>query len=306
MDRGHPLAVLGLVGYMLERLIPQRFSGLGGEKRQDVDLGVFIDNIAGMPDPEHTVVLATLAEMLVDDPTLQRQCRRKLAQHADSPPKWITDLGRVTIGRAGRIAETLGDRDQLVFEVKLADGRPMTCAVAIDRLYSNTVGDFDVWSGTVGSMVAGIAEKADVYFVEMAAADVRTWIEEAFGSAIGPVFGPDRPGCRAVMRWLLAQLPEGGRGYRRPDEDWRAIEALLDTFFASPQGQPFDRFDHRELLGEMIEGGDPLRWSEPRVEKALQWLPGSYNMAPEAVLDAPDLLRAFIPVAHALVVSGMS
>ena len=46
--------------------------------------------------------------------------------------------------------------------------------------------------------------------------------------------------------------------------------------------------------------GDPLRWSAARVERAIGETTYFEDSIPlEVVLDAPDLLRAFIPFAHA-------
>jgi hypothetical protein len=84
--------------------------------------------------------------------------------------------------------------------------------------------------------------------------------------------------------------------------DWPEIEELCDRFFATDSAAPFTDSGHRELLLELLEDErDPLRWSAMRVEQAI----GSahhydYDRIPlEIALDAPDLLRAFIPFAHA-------
>ena len=46
--------------------------------------------------------------------------------------------------------------------------------------------------------------------------------------------------------------------------------------------------------------GDPLRWSAARVEQAIGGTPYIEDSIPlEVALDAPDLLRAFIPFVHA-------
>ena len=46
--------------------------------------------------------------------------------------------------------------------------------------------------------------------------------------------------------------------------------------------------------------GDPLRWSAARVEQAIGGtFYGDGSIPLEVALDAPDLLRAFIPYAHA-------
>ena len=53
---------------------------------------------------------------------------------------------------------------------------------------------------------------------------------------------------------------------------------------------------------ELLETGtgDPLRWSTERVRQAIGYpLFGDGSIPLEVALDAPDLLRAFIPYAHA-------
>ncbi|WP_051288671.1 hypothetical protein [Mycobacterium sp. URHD0025] len=81
-----------------------------------------------------------------------------------------------------------------------------------------------------------------------------------------------------------------------------AAGQLCDRFFASDSASPFAGPGHRDLLLELIETGcgDPLRWSDIRVERAIgsPYYDDSYTPL-EIVLDAPDLLRAFIPFAHA-------
>jgi hypothetical protein len=67
-------------------------------------------------------------------------------------------------------------------------------------------------------------------------------------------------------------------------------------------GAPFTEPGHRELLLQLFKSGtgDPLRWSGTRVERAIGDTPYLEHSSPlEVVLDSPDLLRAFVPFAHA-------
>lgn len=67
-------------------------------------------------------------------------------------------------------------------------------------------------------------------------------------------------------------------------------------------GSAFTDREHRRLLLELFEtgSGDPLRWSPTRVQHILDDTPDIDDYTPlEVVLDTPDLLRAFIPFAHA-------
>ena len=77
---------------------------------------------------------------------------------------------------------------------------------------------------------------------------------------------------------------------------------LCNRFFASPSGTPFRDYDYRELLLHFLDSGvgDPLRWSAARIEQALGGI-GAFDegISVEIALDAPDLLRAFVPFAHA-------
>jgi hypothetical protein len=98
----------------------------------------------------------------------------------------------------------------------------------------------------------------------------------------------------------VKRLPEGGE-HRSPAEEWEPNEELCDRFFTSSSAAPFTDSGHRDLLLELSETGtgDPLRWSAARVEQAIGGTP--YNedyISLEVALDAPDLLRAFIPYAH--------
>jgi hypothetical protein len=105
----------------------------------------------------------------------------------------------------------------------------------------------------------------------------------------------------ALVQWLVGRLPEGGEG-RSPVGEWEANEEVCDRFFASSAAAPFTNPSHRELLLELFETGtgDPLRWSAARVEGVIGGTPYSEDSFPlEVALDAPDLLRAFIPYAHA-------
>jgi hypothetical protein len=132
-------------------------------------------------------------------------------------------------------------------------------------------------------------------------ADARVRIEDAL-----PVrnFAPETdtwPLYRALVQWVVSRLPKGGE-HRSPVGEWESNEELCDRFFATDSSAPFTDSSHRELLLELFETGtrDPLRWSAARVEWTIGGTPYSGDSIPlEVALDAPDLLRAFIPYAHA-------
>lgn len=135
----------------------------------------------------------------------------------------------------------------------------------------------------------------------MTLADVRVRIEDALAM---PRFAPETetwPLYRGLVQWLVHRLPEGG--VRRPSAwEFEPAEDVCEKFFASGAAAPFTAANHEELLLELCEtgSGDPLRWSAARVEHAIGRPVFTSDVIPlEVVLDAPDLLRAFIPFVHA-------
>ncbi|WP_131590214.1 hypothetical protein [Mycolicibacterium cosmeticum] len=70
-----PLALLQAMGIAVEKGTPEVFSRFRLGESTPMNLSILIDNVAVTPDIEHTMVLALLAELLVDKPALQRRCR---------------------------------------------------------------------------------------------------------------------------------------------------------------------------------------------------------------------------------------
>lgn len=304
LDTGHPPGLLTLVGYMIETVTSDRLSDLKSGSQEQVRFDGVITGLAGLRVPENTVLLAVLAELLVDDELPQR-CRQEVARRDDPLPEWITQLPYIQIYRVVRMTHVLGDRDDLLLGVRLAGGHELTCVAAIDHLTFSDVSDAVLVPDSIDAVLSGMAERSDpdISFVEMTMGDARARIAHGMAQPLFPLWREPRPGCRVLLQWLVAHLPEGGQRYQRPGEDWQITSAVLNAFFASPQGGPFnDRFGHRELLGELVDSGtgDPLRWSAFRIKETMGHLPFDESMPLEVQLQAPDLLRAFVPVAHAL------
>lgn len=99
---------------------------------------------------------------------------------------------------------------------------------------------------------------------------------------------------------MISRLPEGGVAYEKPHWDEDAVTELLDDFFATPAGAPFADDDYRDVLLELCESGfgDPLRWSTFRISDILRLPYHDEHVPLEIALDAPALLRAFVPFAH--------
>lgn len=296
----HPLSLLNMASFLIYVARPDPLGWPKAER--DGILERFVAGLIDARTRETTALLAVFAELLVDDPALQRRCREAVAESDDPLPQWITTLPQIEVYRAVRRADVLGDTDELVIGARLNGAHELTAVVLIDHNALSDVVDAVVVADPIDEGLAATAElSSDTYVVEMTAADARTWLEDALAESTFARASDTWPQSRALIQWLIRQLPEGGA--HRPSTDWVVAAELCDRFFATDSAAPFTDPRHRDLLLELFETGcgDPLRWSEVRVADAIGrpgYDEGIYHPL-EIVLDAPDLLRAFIPYAHA-------
>ena len=260
-----------------------------------------LTGLIGVRDRATTALLAVIAELLVDDPAQQLRCRREVAERGDHLPRWIAALPQADVYRAVRRTNVFGDVDEVVIGMRLA-GHELTIAVQIDHNILSSIANAGVAPHPIDQALAWMAESSsDTDVFEMSQADARAWIEDALK---WPTLAPETdtwPLYLAMVKWLVGRLPEGGE-HRSPAGEWKSDKELCDRFFATDSASPFTDAGHRELLLELFETGtgDPLRWSAARVEQAIGGTPYLEDHIPlEVMLDAPDLLRAFIPFAHA-------
>jgi hypothetical protein len=301
---GHPLDLLGMVSLLIEATKPDPLAiAKSGQQPERVNLDDLITGFVGVPIPETTVLLAVLAELLVDDTDLALRCRAEVAARHDAPPKWISGLPQVDVYRAVRMTHVLGDGDELLIGARFTSGHEVTCVAHINHLLFSEVKDAFFVPDSIEHVIAVAAEQntdPDTTFVEMSGADSRAWIQYGLGQQMFVAATDSWPGCRALVQWLIAHLPEGGEAYQSPASGFRLSE-LFNQFVDSPWGVPFGDPDYRELLLELLEtgSGDPVRWSAARVEQALGSSSFSEDVAGERVLAVPELLRAYVPFAHA-------
>jgi hypothetical protein len=299
---GHPLSLLSLASFMIHVAKPGPLMSLKSGRRDANYLDRVLTGLVGVRTREMTALLAVIAELLVDDPAPQLRCRRELAERDEHLPRWITALSQVDVYRAVRRTHVLGDVDELVIGMRFHGGHELTVAIQIDHNMLSSVVDAGAVPDPIDEALARVAESSsDTDVFEVKLADARVWIEAALNK---PTLAPETdswPLYRGLVQWLVARLPEGGE-HRSRAEEWALAEELCDRFFATSSAAPFTDSSHRELLLELFETGtgDPLRWSAARVERAIGGTPYSEDNIPlEVTLDAPDLLRAFIPYAHA-------
>jgi hypothetical protein len=291
-----------IVRRALAKRHPLHLLSLASQVMQMANLDEILTGLIGVPNRERTALVAVIAELLVDEPALRLRCRQALADRHEHLPRWITALPKVDVYRAVRRSRELGDLDELVVGMRLDGDHELTVGVLVDHIEFSGIADATVLATSIDTVLTRLVDSnTDIDVAEISLADTRAWIEDALTR---PTFAKETeawPVCGPLVRWLVEQLPEGGR-HRSPVMEWRDAAELCNGFFATDSAAPFTDASHRDLLLELFEtgSGDPLRWSAERVKQALG---GSLNdagfIALDFALDAPDLLRVFIPYAHA-------
>lgn len=297
----HPLGLLSMASMVMHVANPESIASLECGTNY---LGQILTSLTDTRSRETSALLAVIGELLVDDPEPQLRCRRVVAERGESLPRWISALPEVDVYRAVRRTHVFGDVEEIVIGMRLDGGHELTIAARIDHNMLSSIVDAGAVPDPIDAALLKVAETStDTSVLEVTPEDARAWIEDALSK---PTMAPQTeawPLYRSLVRWLVNRLPEGGE-HRSPAGEPESNEKLCDAFFATSSAAPFTDLGHRELLLELFESGtgDPLRWSATRVEHAIggTGLPYfEYSIPLEVVLDAPDLLRAFIPFAHA-------
>lgn len=307
LDGGQPLDLLGLVSMVIAATTPQpvlvRQPGEEATATLDDLVAAFID----VRVPETTALLAILGEFVVAEDALRDRCRREVESRNDDLPHWLAALSETAVTRAVCMTHVLGDGDELLLGVRLADGQEITCAAHLDHLSASEVKDAFFVPEALDK-VLDVAKASntdpDTSFVDLELADARHRLVTALDQpvALFPAESDTWPSSRAMVQWLTRLMPAGRPNVEVLQRDWVRDSSAVEPFFTSPLGEPFDDLDHRALLAACIEDGtgDPLRWSAARLTQLLDGAFVDGRVVPvEVQLDAPELLRAFIPFAHA-------
>ncbi|MDO3634416.1 hypothetical protein [Mycolicibacterium arseniciresistens] len=298
-----PLDLLGLASTAVHQSKPDPWTQLKSPEEKPFPLDALIAVYSGTDTRETTVMLTVLAELLPDDEELQARCRTALASRTHLLPAWLRHLSDIWVHRAVRRTHVLGDRDELWLGARLTGGQELTCAVAIDHNEMSEVADVVFWTKCIDDVMPGADEHdGDSSIVDMSLADARAWIHHGLERALFFDEYSQWPGCRPLVRWLIRHLPEGGTAFYPPFWKWEDTAVVLGQFFESTAGRRFRGSDYRELLTVLLESGtaDPLRWSRLRIRGALS--DSSYcdhDLQLEVLINAPELLRAYVPFAHA-------
>lgn len=303
----HPLNFLVMVSFAIGRAMPDPFAQFRRDHREVLDLGRLVDNVAEDESPETSAFLAALGE-LTDDEEIRARCQQIVADRGDELPSWLSKLADLHIYRAVHRSHVLGDRSELLIGARLADRTELTCIVHFEHGRSLEISDAGFSLDSIGSLVAEVnrqAEHPDFIHVEVNLAEARAWIAEGFGPP-ETMFLPQStawPESKALVQWFIRKLPEGGMRAEPPRWSPDDIHTVLRDFCTALPGRSSSRFHAISVLAEICEStgtGDPLRWSESRLHEVLAPDLDEYReFEDELLVDLPELLRQFIPFAHA-------
>lgn len=299
LSTGRPLKLLALASALIDMATPDLIARLKS-RREPLCLDRVVTSLIGEPCRETTTLLAVLAELLVDDEDLRERCRHHVAAQDDMVPAWAYRLGEVDAYRAVRIPHVLGDADKLLIGARLTGGHELTCLVYIDHNDGSEVTDVLFLQNSIANVLPA-ADHPDMSVEEMTLADARAWITQGLEHPLIRYKDDRWREWRTLLTWLIGHLPANGTKYLPPVVDFEQDEEVVNAFFASPSGAPFNVRDYRELLLELLDTGtgDPVRWSATRVEHALDASSYGDGYLPiGSVLNAPEILRAYIPFAH--------
>ncbi|MGH3639700.1 MAG: hypothetical protein ACRDUX_11820, partial [Mycobacterium sp.] len=217
----HPLYLLSLAAYIIATVTLDRYAFPTSERKESLSLENVVISLAGRRCRETTALLAVLAELLVDDEVLRDRCREEVAARNDHLPKWIVGLPQVEVYRAVRRTHVLGDGDELAVGARLAGGTELTVAVYVDHNELSSAQTIAVLDGSIATLMADVSRNIDpdTSYVDVSLADARAWIDQGLTKA-GFLLHPD-PWRESLplVKWLVAQLPEGGTGRQGPDLD---------------------------------------------------------------------------------------
>jgi len=296
------MTVSGLIGATDERNSP-----LLDRPESAPSLDNLVDSFIDVSFAETTAVLAVM-QVLLEDTALASRIDAELRKRRHPLPSWIGDLPDARVRpEVSLMTDVLGDGDDYLIEMNLADGRSLTALVYVDANLGGVVKDSFVIPSSQEVVndhfrSVGLAEGQVICDTDPAGA--RAIITDAIeqGSMLYPPIQTETwPMCRALVEWMTRSLPAGGSAPAIREWSEAELDGIGRAFMASPFAAGLTDPDHAHLLDSLLwfasgwSGTDPFRWSPVRVEILLMdWFPRKV-MADAAFLSKfPDVLRAYV------------
>ena len=237
-------------------------------------------------------MLAVMAELL-DDELTRARLRHEVSQRGHQLPRWLARLPEVDVYQTTEMVHVLGDGDDLLLGVRLADGRELTAVVYVDHNVGTIVKDAFFADRSIDELIRLGHEKAepDTDWLPLDPADARARVTECIARAeqVVPPFETETwPTSRPLVEWLVRQLPEGGTPYVM--REWRDDErdAVAERFLDSEPGRPFDDDIHRTCWTRSCSSA----WA---TACAIRCAGVPWDRDPPARLDPADDRRAVAP-----------
>ena len=315
LGSGDPLDLLAEVSGLLASVDPRSRDpmqrAVSSDRADMPGAAELIQTFADIDRLETSALLAGAAALAPDELT-RAHARRQLSGRRHMLPSWLRQLEQAQAYRCVLMSDVLGDGDDVIVAVRLSDGQELTALVYIDHNLGGVAKDGFAISKPIGELIRVMREHeqapADTRFDDMDPADARARITEAIehGAMMYPPLESDTwPMSRPLVEWIARLLPEGGRGYGRPEWDEQAQARLTEAFFGSEFGSALDDPDRRSMFDSILwygtdyGPGDPLHWSPVAVEiLLLDWIPRKIVAPTRELAKAPEILRAFIGYAH--------
>ena len=286
----------------MDRLGPERMGRVDGPEL----LGSLVD--AGWPE---LIVLGKAMAMLLPDSAVVRRLR--IQPLPSDAPGWASTMDTIEITGTFVQTDPHGDGENMWVCVRWPHGSEATAVLFVDHNMGTVLKDAFLIPADAGDVMAMMRDVSDdvIDLAPIDPADLRarvTWSIER-GDRTVPVLETETwPMCRPLVEWIVAHLPDGGRGWEFPEWTQAERETLIDDFMASPFATrcplPNDRVasivDHFIWHGCDFGSGDPLRWSPVVIELVLaDWFPRKIYGLTEAEVDAvPAILEQFVTYAH--------
>ena len=298
----HSLSLLSVASSIIGLSSPDPSARLNHEPQQNLSLTECVTILCNRRSRESILLLAAIAELLVDDHVLRDRCQQEVATRNEHLPKWLADPSLIEAYRVARYRHVLGDGEEWAVGVRVSGGSEFTISAYIDHNTLSAITNVAVHMTPIDEMIADPRLRIDPAAVSVAGdlAEAGAWM--ANGLKLADFLPQDaswREG-RPLVAWLIPHLPGGGSMTKPAEPDEQTLSELLDAFFASPSGAPFRDDAYRDLLTEFIDtgSGDPQRWSSTRLWHALRRPTYDEHVPLEVAVDAPALLRSFVPFAH--------
>lgn len=303
----HPLELLALVSGLMATAMPR--PSLRGEEPK-VSLDHLVGTFEDVDLAATTAALHVIAELTTDE-LMTARIRRTLRARQQPMPQWLRDLGRTELIGVHETSEELDDGRNVIVDVRLPDGSAVAAVIYIDHNIGMVVKDaftVDLPFVELRPRFAEIEPDIDIAGIDPALARAKIVRAVEIGAMTYPPIETETwPGQRALIDWMVRQLPDGAEL-----PEWEPMSdgdqaALIDDFLGSSYGQRYVGSEpHLQLLESLLWFGtgygtcDPLRWSPVNVEVLLvDWFPRKVVAPVEELTLMPALLRSFIRYAHA-------